>query len=457
MKNASNSFLFTSESVTEGHPDKVCDQIADAVLDAILAKEIELANQGYVAPDGAAANPRAARVACEVLVTKGLVVLGGELRTEVYVDIAQVARQVISDIGYNNPELGFDAKTCGILNAIQDQSPDISQAVDLSQEAKRQADGLNQEAKAGSDSEQVAKPASSPNQQAKPGSEQNDQSDADYDRIGAGDQGMVFGYATNETTTFMPMPIFLAHRLAERLAVVRKDLTLPYLRPDGKTQVGVRYENGKPVQVEKILISSQSEEGISIDQQLKPDLIREVIGPVMQQWNVNWQGAEILINPSGCFEKGGPAADTGLTGRKIIVDTYGGLGRHGGGSFSGKDATKVDRSAAYAMRWVAKNIVAAGLAERCEIQVAYAIGMARPFSMMVDSFGTGTVSDDTLRAAVEEVFDLRPAAIIDRLDLVRPIYRQTAVYGHFGRELPHFTWEKTDRVDQLIAAVAALT
>ena len=477
MKNASNSYLFTSESVTEGHPDKVCDQIADAVLDAILAKEIELANQGYVAPDGAAADPRAARVACEVLVTKGLVVLGGELRTEVYVDIAQVARQVISDIGYNNPELGFDAKTCGILNAIQDQSPDISQAVDLSQEAKRQADGLNQQAipggdsdqevkqtcdstlvaKPGGDSEQGARPVNSPNQQAKPSNIQDDPSNADYDRIGAGDQGMVFGYATNETATLMPMPIFLAHRLAERLAVVRKDLTLPYLRPDGKTQVGVRYENGKPVQVEKILISSQSEEGISIDQQLKPDLIREVISPVMQEWDINWQGAEILINPSGCFEKGGPAADTGLTGRKIIVDTYGGLGRHGGGSFSGKDATKVDRSAAYAMRWVAKNIVAAGLAERCEIQVAYAIGMARPFSMMVDSFGTSTVSDDILRAAVEQVFDLRPAAIIDHLDLVRPIYRQTAVYGHFGRELPQFTWEKTDRVDQLIAAVAALS
>ncbi|MCL2137145.1 MAG: methionine adenosyltransferase [Coriobacteriia bacterium] len=421
-----SSHLFTSESVTEGHPDKLCDQIADAVLDAILAKEKELADQGYIAPDGLRTDPKAARVACEVLVTKGLVVLGGEVRTEVYVDIAQVAREVISDIGYNDPELGFDAKTCGILNAIQDQSPDISQAVDSSQEA-RQGGGEDQ---------------SSPTDP--------------YDQIGAGDQGMVFGYATNETDVLMPMPIFLAHRLAEQLTAVRKDQTLPYLRPDGKTQVGVRYENGMPVRVEKILISSQSEQGIDIERQLKPDLVETVINPVMERYGLDYLDAEILVNPSGCFEKGGPAADTGLTGRKIIVDTYGGMGRHGGGSFSGKDATKVDRSAAYAMRWVAKNIVAAGLAQRCEIQAAYAIGMSKPFSLMVETFGTGEVSDALLEEAVLEVFDLRPAAIIDRLDLFRPIFRKTAAYGHFGRELDEFTWEKTDRTDELKAAVGRL-
>ena len=426
MNQTSESYLFTSESVTEGHPDKLCDQIADAVLDAILAKEAELAEQGYVTPEGSAADPKAARVACEVMVTKGLVVLGGEIRTEVYVDIAQLARQVISDVGYNDPELGFDAKTCGILNAIQDQSSDISQAVDQSQEAKLGGTG--------------------------------EASGADpYDRIGAGDQGMMFGYATDETAVLMPMPIYLAHRLAERLTTVRKEGILTYLRPDGKTQVGVRYENNRPVQVEKILISTQSEEGVDIESQLRPDLILNVIDPVMRAVGIEYADAEILINPSGCFEKGGPAADTGLTGRKIIVDTYGGMGRHGGGSFSGKDATKVDRSAAYAMRWVAKNIVAAGLAKRCEIQAAYAIGMSRPFSLMVDSFGTGVVADSVLETAVGQVFDLRPAAIIDRLDLYRPIFRKTAAYGHFGRELDEFSWEKTDMGEQLKAAVAKLS
>ena len=438
-----SSYLFTSESVTEGHPDKLCDQIADAILDAILTKEAELAALGYVAPDGTLADPRAARVACEALVTKGLVVLGGEVRTEVYVDIAQVARQVISEIGYNNPELGFDAKTCGILNAIQDQSPDISQAVDRSREAKALANAGGAASGGGSD--------------AASGSAGSDAMGADpYDEIGAGDQGMVFGYASNETAVLMPMPIYLAHRLAERLTEVRKTNVLDYLRPDGKTQVGVRYENNKPVRVEKVLISTQSKEGIDIEEQLKPDLIRTVITPVMESVGIDFADAEILINPSGCFEKGGPAADTGLTGRKIIVDTYGGMGRHGGGSFSGKDATKVDRSAAYAMRWVAKNVVAAGLAERCEVQAAYAIGMSQPFSLMVDSFGTGIVSDAQLEAAISQVFDLRPAAIIDRLDLYRPVFRKTAAYGHFGRELPEFTWEKTDRVAELKAAVAAM-
>jgi S-adenosylmethionine synthetase len=418
-----NRKLFTSESVTEGHPDKVCDQIADAVLDAIIAKETELAAAGYSAPDGGAADPNAARVACEVLVAKGLVVLGGEVRTQVYVDINQVARDVIAEIGYDNPDLGFDAKTCGILNAIQDQSEEINAAV-KNTDAFAEPDAIDD--------------------------------DDPYRKTGAGDQGMVFGYAANETETLMPMPIFLAHRLAERLDEVRKANELDYLRPDGKTQVGVRYENGRPVRVEKVLISSQHIPGLSVCEQMKPDLIHMVIGPVMECWGIDWEGAEVIINPSGSFEKGGPAADTGLTGRKIIVDTYGGYSRHGGGSFSGKDPTKVDRSGAYAMRWVAKNIVAAGLAERCELQVAYAIGRAEPFSMMVESFGTGIVPDAVLAAAVGEVFDLRPGAIIHDLDLVRPIYRMTAAYGHFGRELPEFTWERTDRVDDLMAAVTRL-
>jgi len=365
-------------------------------------------------------------VACEALATKGLVVLAGEIRTQAYIDMEQVARQVISDIGYNFPELGFDAVSCGILNSIQGQSPDISQAVDESREAQQ----LSREGEAATDP---------------------------FNLIGAGDQGMVFGYATDETETLMPLPIFLAHRLAERLAEVRKDGSLPYLRPDGKTQVGIRYVNGRPTRMEKLLISTQHADGIDLESQLQPDLLDKVIRPVMERWDVNWQGAEILINPSGRFVIGGPAGDTGLTGRKIIVDTYGGCSRHGGGSFSGKDATKVDRSAAYALRWVAKNLVAAGLARRCEIQVAYAIGMAEPFSVMVDSFGTGQLPDSVLATAVQQAFDLRPAAIIHDLDLVRPIYLKTAVYGHFGRELPEFTWEKTDRVAALREAAAALS
>ncbi|MDR0308736.1 MAG: methionine adenosyltransferase [Coriobacteriales bacterium] len=423
----SGSYVFTSESVTEGHPDKVCDQISDAVLDAILEKEIELASQGYVAPSGQPADPSQARVACETLVTTGLVVIAGEIRSQAYVEIENLVRQVIRDTGYNNPELGFDAVSCGVINAIHEQSRDIAMGVDASIET-RVSDGLT--------------------------------ASANYsleESIGAGDQGMMFGYASNETATLMPMPIFLAHRLSERLAQVRKDDTLSYLRPDGKVQVSVRYKDDKPVGIEKILISTQHADGISIGSQLCPDLHKQVIAPVFDEWDIDWRDAEIIINPSGRFVIGGPAGDTGITGRKIIVDTYGGRGRHGGGSFSGKDATKVDRSAAYAARWVAKNLVAAGLAERCELQIAYAIGMAEPFSIMVDSFGTAEVPDSVLTEAVKQVFDLRPGAIINTLKLQRPIFKKTANYGHFGRELPEFTWENRDRVDQLRSAANRLS
>lgn len=413
-----NSYVFTSESVTEGHPDKVCDQISDAILDAILAQEAELETKAYVSPEGRTASLKDARCACEALVTTGQVVLAGEIRTQAYIDIDHVVREVIARIGYDDPALGFDSKSCGILNAIHEQSADIAQGVDESFEVQH--------------SMQVEDP---------------------YELIGAGDQGMMFGYACNETETLMPMPIFLAHRLSERLTAVRKDGSLPYLRPDGKTQVTVRYVNDKPVSVEKVLISTQHAEGISIDDQLKPDLIQQVIRPVFEEWKIKWDGAEIFVNPTGRFVIGGPAGDTGLTGRKIIVDTYGGKGRHGGGCFSGKDATKVDRSATYAARWVAKNLVAAGLAERCEVQIAYGIGMAEPLSLLVDTFGTGIVPDSQLETAVTKVFDLRPGALIDALDLRRPIFQKTAAYGHFGRELPEFTWEKTNKIDALKAAL----
>jgi S-adenosylmethionine synthetase len=354
-------------------------------------------------------------------VTEGQVVLAGEIRTQAYVDVDAVTRGVIADIGYNDPESGFHYKSAGIINSIHSQSSDIAQGVDESFEVQHAID------------------ASDP-----------------YELTGAGDQGIMFGYACNETETLMPMPIFLAHRLAERLTAVRKDGTLPYLRPDGKTQVSVRYQNGVPQAVEKLLISTQHEAGVDVEGQLKADLIRNVISPVFEQWNIKYNDAEVYINPTGRFVIGGPAGDTGLTGRKIIVDTYGGVGRHGGGCFSGKDATKVDRSASYAARWVAKNIVAAGLASKCEIQVAYAIGMAEPLSLMVDSFGTAIVPEEKIVAAVKQVFDLRPGAIIDALDLRRPIFRKTAAYGHFGRELPEFTWERKDRVEELKAAVAVL-
>lgn len=417
MGEPQNSYLFTSESVTEGHPDKICDQISDAILDALLAKEAALEEAGYIAPTGVPASLENVRCACETLVTTGLVVVTGEIRSEAYIDVPEIVRGVVRDIGYDRAKYGFDADTCGVINAIHGQSPDIAQGVDESYEV------------------------------------QHGETDGDaYDTIGAGDQGMMFGYACNETKTLMPMPIYLAHRLSERLSAVRKDGTLPFLRPDGKTQVSVRYVDGKPTQVEKVVVSTQHSEKVEYGE-LYDQLLEHVIKPVFEQEGVSLaEDAEIFVNPTGRFVVGGPMGDSGLTGRKIIVDTYGGMGRHGGGAFSGKDCTKVDRSAAYAARWVAKNIVAAGLADRCEIQLAYAIGLAKPISIMVDTFGTAHVDEDLIAKAVDEVFDLRPAAIIDELGLRRPIYRLTSNYGHFGRELPEFTWEKTDKVNALRAA-----
>lgn len=409
-----SSYLFTSESVTEGHPDKLCDQISDAILDAILMKEIELAKAGYVSPSGEPADPAEVRCACETVATTGLIMVTGEIRTQAYVDVPSIVRGVVDDIGYNRAKYGFDAATCGVVNAIHEQSADIAQGVDCSYEAQH---GIAKE--------------------------------DDFDRIGAGDQGMMFGYACTETKTLMPAPIYLAHRLAERLTAVRKQRVLPYLRPDGKTQVSVRYVDNKPVAVEKILISAQHGEEVT-PEELKKALITNVIEPVFDEEAIKLADTiEIHVNPTGRFVIGGPMGDAGLTGRKIIVDTYGGAGRHGGGAFSGKDCTKVDRSGAYAARWVAKNIVAAGLAERCEVQLAYAIGMARPISLMVETFGTNKIPTTTIQQAIEEVFDLRPGAIIADLDLHRPIYQKTAAYGHFGRELPEFTWEQTNRAEQL--------
>ena len=418
MTDTHSSYVFTSESVTEGHPDKICDQISDAILDAILSKEIALAEEGYVAPSGQPADPTQLRCACETLVTTGMVVVAGEIRTQAYVDVQEIVRGVLSDIGYDRAKYGFDASTCGVMNAIHEQSPDIAQGVDESWEAQHGADV-----------------------QADP-----------YESVGAGDQGMMFGYACNETSTLMPMPIYLAHRLSERLTEVRKNKTLPYLRPDGKTQVSVRYEDGVPAAVETVVVSTQHSEEIDNDT-LRRDIVEQVIKPVMAAEGVALDAnAGIHINPTGRFVVGGPMGDAGLTGRKIIVDTYGGMGRHGGGAFSGKDCTKVDRSGAYAARWVAKNVVAAGLADRCEVQIAYAIGMAHPVSVLVETFGTNKVAIEDIERAVETVFDLRPGAIIDELDLRRPIYRLTSNYGHFGRELPEFTWERTDRADALRAA-----
>jgi S-adenosylmethionine synthetase len=411
-----NSYLFTSESVTEGHPDKICDQVSDAILDAILTREAELAKQGYVSPAGEPADPTQVRTAIETFATTGIITVMGEVRTQAYVDIDSIVRGVVDSIGYNNAAYGFDANTCAVANYLHAQSPDIAQGVDKSFEAQHDdEDELNTE--------------------------------------GAGDQGMMFGFACNETSTLMPMPIYLAHRLSERLTKVRKEGIIPYLRPDGKVQVSVRYLDGKPTAVEKVLISTQHDPEVENDD-LRAALIEHVMKPVFDGEGVEWGNADIFINPTGRFVVGGPQGDTGLTGRKIIVDTYGGMGRHGGGAFSGKDCTKVDRSGAYATRWVAKNIVAAGLADRCEVQVAYAIGMAEPVSIMVDTFGTNTVPEEKIEKAVSKVFDLRPAAIIRDLDLRRPIYRLTSNYGHFGRELPEFTWEKTDKVDALKAAVA---
>ena len=408
-----NSYLFTSESVTEGHPDKICDQISDAIVDAIFEKEIELAKAGYISPSGVPADPDNVRIACETVVTTGLVMVAGEVRTQAYIDVDSIVRDVIREIGYTRAKFGFDADTCGVINTIHEQSPDIAQGVDNSTEMRED----------GSDP---------------------------LDTIGAGDQGMMFGYACNETSTLMPMPIYLAHRLSERLTKVRKDGVLDYLRPDGKTQVSVRYVDNKPVGVEKVLISTQHSEDVELEQ-IRRDLIEQVITPVFAEEGVNWDGAEIYVNPTGRFVVGGPMGDCGLTGRKIIVDTYGGMGRHGGGAFSGKDCTKVDRSGAYAARWVAKNVVAAGLADKCEVQIAYAIGVAKPLSLLVETFGTEKVPAADIVKAVESTFDLRPGAIIRDLDLRRPIYRKTAAYGHFGRA--GFPWEETNKTEQLRAAV----
>lgn len=420
MSEQKRSYLFTSESVTEGHPDKICDQISDAILDAIFEKEIALAKEGYVAPNGMPADPDQVRCACETVATTGMIMVTGEIRTQAYVDVPEIVRGVLREIGYDRAKYGFDCDTCGVLNAIHDQSPDIAQGVDESFEV--------QSGEAAGDK---------------------------YDQIGAGDQGMMFGYACDETKTLMPMPIYLAHRLSERLSEVRKNGTMPDLRPDGKTQVSVRYIDGVPTQVEKVVISTQHSEETNQDD-LRQRLIQHVINPVFEAEGVTLaEDVELYVNPTGRFVVGGPMGDAGLTGRKIIVDTYGGMGRHGGGAFSGKDCTKVDRSGAYAARWVAKNVVAAGLAHRCEVQIAYAIGVAHPVSVMVETFGTNTVPEEAIEKAVSQVFDLRPGAIIDELDLRRPIYRKTAAYGHFGRELPEFTWEATNKVDELKAAVQA--
>lgn len=393
---------FTSESVTAGHPDKVCDLISDRILDAILTKD----------PN--------ARVAIETMVTTGLVHVAGELNTESYVEIPQIVRDALLDLGYSSSEVGFDGRSCGVTVSIGQQSADIYDGVHNSLESRES--GGNVEA---------------------------------YSREGAGDQGLMFGYATNETDVLMPMPIFLSHRLAERLWEVRRDGIVAGLRPDGKTQVTVNYdETDRPVSVNTIVVSSQHDEDVT-QEQLRELLTTHVIEPVLDQYapNLDRSDLKILINPSGRFVIGGPMSDAGLTGRKIIVDTYGGMARHGGGAFSGKDPSKVDRSACYAARWVAKNIVAAGLAERCEVQVAYAIGQANPVSVRVDAFGTNTRPLGEITNAVKKVFDLRPLAIIEALDLKRPIYAQTAAFGHFGREIPDFTWERTDRVEALLAAL----
>ena len=414
------SYYFTSESVTEGHPDKVCDQISDAVLDAILEKEARLQAEGYVAPNGQPANVDNVRCACETFATTGTIVVAGEIRTQAYVDVQDIARKTLKRIGYDRAKYGFDCETCGVISMIHGQSPDIAQGVDESYDtqAGRTEDPL--------------------------------------DKIGAGDQGMMFGYASDETDVLMPMPIYLAQSLAKRLADVRKSGELPYLRPDGKTQVTVRYEGDRPVGVSAVVVSTQHDPEIEDMGLIKADVTEHVIAPVLDAANIPWKDADIYVNPTGRFVVGGPMGDTGLTGRKIIVDTYGGMGRHGGGAFSGKDCTKVDRSAAYAARWVAKNIVAAGLAHKCEVQLAYAIGVSHPLSVLVDTKGTGTVSDRVIEAAVKRVFDLRPGAIIRDLDLRRPIFEKTAAYGHFGRKDPDFTWEATNRTDELKAAVAEL-
>ncbi len=398
--------LFTSESVTEGHPDKIADQISDSVLDALLKED-----------------PRS-RVAVETLVTTGLVHVAGEVTTEAYADIPTIVRERVLEIGYDSSKKGFDGNSCGVSVSIGSQSPDIAQGVDDAYE------------------------------------ERHDHSADPLDRQGAGDQGLMFGYACRDTAALMPLPITLAHRLAQRLTAVRKEGVIPYLRPDGKTQVTIEYDGQRPVRLDTVVVSTQHASDIDLETLLQPDVEEFVVRPVLadlglgldHDLDLDISDFQVLVNPTGRFEVGGPMGDAGLTGRKIIIDTYGGMARHGGGAFSGKDPSKVDRSGAYAMRWVAKHVVAAGLAERCEVQVAYAIGKAHPVGLFVETFGTGALPDGRIQQAVVEVFDLRPAAIIRDLDLLRPIYAQTAAYGHFGRELPDFTWERTDRVDALRSA-----
>ncbi|MGC0315979.1 methionine adenosyltransferase [Kitasatospora acidiphila] len=387
--------LFTSESVTEGHPDKIADQISDTILDALLAQD------------------PTSRVAVETLITTGQVHIAGEVTTKAYAPIAQLVRDTILEIGYDSSKKGFDGASCGVSVSIGAQSPDIAQGVDSAYEQR-----------------------------------QGDPTDA-LDQQGAGDQGLMFGYACDDTPELMPLPITLAHRLAERLSCVRKDGTVPYLRPDGKTQVTIEYDGDRPVRLDTVVVSTQHASDVDLETLLAPDIRQFVVEPVLREVGIDTTGYRLLVNPTGRFEIGGPMGDAGLTGRKIIVDTYGGMARHGGGAFSGKDPSKVDRSAAYAMRWVAKNVVAAGLGRRCEVQVAYAIGKAAPVGLFVETFGTETVPVDRIQPAVLEVFDLRPAAIIRDLDLLRPIYAATAAYGHFGRELPDFTWERTDRAEKL--------
>jgi S-adenosylmethionine synthetase len=396
-----SSWTFTSESVTEGHPDKMADQISDAILDAMLDQD------------------PMSRVACETFVTTGLAIVGGEITTKGYVDIPKIVRGTINEIGYNRESYGYDGNTVGVLVSLDEQSPDIAQGVDDSEEVR-----------SGSSGEDL------------------------LNKQGAGDQGMMFGYACDETDVLMPLPIHLAHRMAERLAEVRRAGTVPYLRPDGKTQVTFDYTDGKPTRLRTVLISTQHNDGIDRDEVIRPDLIEHVIRPVVPAQFAD-DDYEVYVNPTGRFVIGGPVGDAGLTGRKIIVDTYGGMGRHGGGAFSGKDPSKVDRSAAYAARWVAKNVVASGAASRCEVQVAYAIGVARPISVLVETFGTETVDNAKIVDAISNIFDLRPAAILRDLDLRRPIYKRTAAYGHFGRPSDDggFTWERTDKVDELRSAL----
>jgi S-adenosylmethionine synthetase len=394
-----SDFTFTSESVTEGHPDKMADQISDSILDAILEQD------------------PMARVACETMVTTGLAIVAGEITTTAYVEIPKIVRETINAIGFDNANTGFDGNTCGVMTSIDPQSPDIAQGVDTAMETRTGMSGedaLNSQ--------------------------------------GAGDQGMMFGYACDETADLMPLPIWLAHRISAQLAEVRKSGVLPYLRPDGKTQVTFDYVDGRPKALRTVLISTQHQPGIDAESTIKPDLIEQVIRPSLPE-QFKDDDFNVLVNPTGVFELGGPHADCGLTGRKIIVDTYGGMARHGGGAFSGKDPSKVDRSAAYAARWVAKNVVASGAATRCEVQVAYAIGVAAPISLLIETFGTNTVDEDAIEKAVQSIFDLRPAAIVRDLDLRRPIYAKTAAYGHFGRPDPDFTWEATNRSDDLKSAL----